>query len=99
MIETWLGPDGTPAARTITSLEHDTMTLALNIIGYVGFGLRFLWPGQMLPADVDPRLKKYASFDPPEGHTMTFAKSLATVLEKIFALLLLPRWLISELSH
>ncbi|TPX10766.1 uncharacterized protein E0L32_008335 [Thyridium curvatum] len=94
MVDKWLRQGG---GTTITSIEHDTMTLALNIIGYVGFGLRFLWPGQSLPADMDPRLKKYGSLTPPAGHSMTFAESLATVLERIVVLLLTPKKLLGIL--
>ncbi|KAJ4302293.1 hypothetical protein N0V88_002436 [Collariella sp. IMI 366227] len=74
MLDFWFGPDGEKAGttKTIKTLEHDTMTWALNIIGYVGFGLRLLWPGQTLPADMDPKLAKYGSLDPPPGHSMTF---------------------------
>lgn len=89
MIAKWLGPDG-KGDKTITSIEHDTMTLALNIIGYIGFGLRFLWPGQTMPDDVEPRLAKYGSLDPPPGHTLTFPVALERTLEKLFAILLVP---------
>ncbi|KAK0727093.1 cytochrome P450 [Lasiosphaeria miniovina] len=75
---------------TITSLEHDAMTWALNTIAYVGFGLQLLWPGQELPGDIDPKLAKYGSLEPPPGYTMNFATSLATVLHRIIALLVFP---------
>lgn len=91
MIDYWLpatGDDG--RSGTIETLEHDTMTLALNIIAHVGFGLRLLWPGQKMPQDTDARSKKYGSHEPPAGHSMTFAQSLATVLERILMLLILP---------
>ncbi|KAL2196193.1 cytochrome P450 [Corynascus similis CBS 632.67] len=90
MLNMWLGPDGvkTGVTKTIRSLEHDTMTWALNIIGYVGFGLRLLWPGETLPKDVDPKLAKYGSLNPPAGHTLTFADSLAKTLERIVAIML-----------
>ncbi|KAL2126862.1 hypothetical protein VTI74DRAFT_11705 [Chaetomium olivicolor] len=92
MLDFWFGAKGekTGTTETIKSLEHDTMTWALNIIGYVGFGLRLLWPGQTLPKDIDPRLAKYGSLDPPAGHSMTFADSVALTLERIVAILLLP---------
>lgn len=75
---------------TITTLEHDTMRWALNIIGYVGFGLRLIWPHESMPTDVDPKLAKYGSLEPPAGYSMTFADSLATVLERILVILLVP---------
>lgn len=95
MIDYWLPPagadrEGKPCSGTINTLEHDTMTLALNIIAHVGFGLRLLWPGQKMPENTDARSKKYGSHQPPAGHSMTFAQSLATVLERILMLLILP---------
>ncbi|KAK4191431.1 cytochrome P450 [Podospora australis] len=75
---------------TITTLEHETIRWALNIIGYVGFGLKLLWPGQTLSRDVDPALAKYSSLEPPPGHTMTFADSVEETLARIVAIMLLP---------
>lgn len=101
MIDHWLRDDVARTTRTrsgtIETLEHDTMTLALNIIAHVGFGLRLLWPGQKMPQDTDARSKKYGSHDPPAGHSMTFAQSLATVLERILLLLMLPPGLLKML--
>ena len=82
----------------IGSLEHDCMALTLNIIGYVGFGLRLLWPGQTLPPGTDPRLAKYASLDAPEGHTMSFADSLRSTLDHLLLLMLFPKWALSTYS-
>ncbi|RKU45691.1 hypothetical protein DL546_006506 [Coniochaeta pulveracea] len=96
MIAKWLGPDGT-GNKTITTVEHDAMTLALNIIGAIGFGLRLLWPGQVMPNDVDPKLAKYGSLDPPPGHTLTFPQALELTLQKILALLIVPWSLLKAL--
>lgn len=82
---------------TILTLEHDTMTLALNIIAHVGFGLRLVWPGQALPANADTKIKKYGSHEPPKGHSMTFADSVATVLERVLLILLVPTRLLQIL--
>lgn len=98
MIAQWMGGEtGKGSSGTITTTEHDTMALALNIIANVGFGLRFWWPGQKMPDDLSDLNKKYASFEPPPGHSMTFVDSLATVLERITLLLVLPRWLLQVL--
>lgn len=96
MVEYWLGGGdddgkGGGSSGRIDTLEHDTMTLALNIIAHVGFGLRLLWPGQRTPADADARSRKYGAHTPPAGHSMTFPDSLAGVLEKILLCLLIPR--------
>ncbi|KAK3686047.1 cytochrome P450 [Podospora appendiculata] len=89
MIDLYFRMEGGTAnsTKTITTLEHDTMTWALNIIGYVGFGLRLLWPGQELPEGTDPKLVKYGSHDPPPGFSLTFGESLAGVLDSIVTLL------------
>jgi len=93
LCDMWLGPDG-KGNKTIDTIDHDTMRLALNIIGYVGFGLRLLWPGQSLPATADPKLKKYSSLEAPEGYTMSFTDAVAVMLDKILLLLLVPAWLL-----
>jgi hypothetical protein len=82
--------------KTILTVEHDTMRLALNIIGYVGFGLKLLWPGQKLPPGTDPRLYKYTSLEPVEGHSMSFVDTVASLLENILMLLVMPPWLLSK---
>lgn len=92
----WLGPDG-KASRTIKSLEDDTMALMLHIIGYVGFGLQFLWPGQSVPADMNPKFAKYSVLEPPAGYSMNFKDALAGTLHHILLLILLPRWLLRRL--
>ncbi|PKS05762.1 hypothetical protein jhhlp_007591 [Lomentospora prolificans] len=92
MLEKWMADqEGGPPVGTI---DHDTMRLALNIIGYVGFGLRLLWPGQRLPEGSEGRLEKYTSLVPVGGHTMSFIDTIATVLERILWLLVLPEWLL-----
>lgn len=90
MVDTWKSGGG----DDIDSLESDTMRLALNIIGYVGFGLRLLWPGETQPAGTDPKLIKYGSLEAPTGYTLSFVNAMAHLLENIFLLLLVPRWLL-----
>ncbi|KAK4456724.1 cytochrome P450 [Cladorrhinum samala] len=92
LLSTWFGPEGEKlgTTKTISSLEHDSLVWALNIISYVGFGLRLLWPGQEVPQDVDSNMAKYTSFKPRAGHTLTFADSIAETLEKIVAIMLIP---------
>lgn len=90
LIAKWLGPDG-KGNRTLGFINHDTMTWALNIIGFVGFGLRFTWPGQPTPDDIDPRLRKYVELT--GDRTMTFPQSLEAVLDSLLWLLITPDWL------
>ncbi|KAI0158168.1 cytochrome P450 [Xylariaceae sp. FL1272] len=88
MMEYWLQKQKN--GGSIKTVEGDTMTLALNIISYVGFGLRLIWPGQSLPADANPQMVKYASHDAPEGHTLTFHESIERVLKHLLTILITP---------
>lgn len=90
MTQKWLAPEERKRRQTIETLDHDTMRLALNIISYVGFGMRLLWPGQTLPNGTDAKLTKYSSLEAPPGHTMSFVDSIAEMLEHILVLLLVP---------
>ncbi|WQF88772.1 Putative cytochrome P450 [Colletotrichum destructivum] len=96
MTQKWLGPDGR-SRQTVETLDHDTMRLALNIISYVGFGMRLLWPGQALPEGTDPKLVKYSSLEAPPGHIMSFVDAIAEMLEHILVLLLVPHKILKML--
>ncbi|ORY68771.1 cytochrome P450 [Pseudomassariella vexata] len=96
LVSQWLGPDD-KGNKTIKTIEHDTMALMLHIIGYIGFGLKLLWPVEELPPDIDPKLVKYSTLHPPAGHTMNFVDSLAKSLENIIILLIVPRWILNRL--
>ena len=98
LLQTWTASNS-DGRKTLRSLEFDTMRLALNIIGYVGFGIRLLWPGQTLPVGTDPQLAKYASLDAPEGHTLSFVETIATLLDNLMILLLVPSWLLGTSCH
>jgi hypothetical protein len=95
LVKTWMGPNEEDSG-TIDTLDGDTMRLALNIIAYVGFGLNLLWPGEALPPKADPKMAKYGSLKPTVGHKMSFVDTIATVLEHILMLLLVPRWVLSK---
>jgi hypothetical protein len=79
-----------PGLTTIRTVEHDTMRLALNIIGYAGFGVRLLWPGQSLPASTDQRWAKYATLEPRAGYTLSFVDAVAGLLDNMILVMLGP---------
>lgn len=87
MTDHWLKTQKDGSFHTV---EHDTMSWALNIISYVGFGLRLAWPDQLVPADSDSKMARYGSFKPPEGHTLTFSESIGGILKHLLPLLLTP---------
>jgi cytochrome P450 len=88
------GEDGTPNKETIYTLNQDTSTFALHVIGYVGFDLRMVWPGESLPDDTDPRLAKFSGLGIPEGYTMSFADAMVGNIGTIFWQMIAPRWLL-----
>jgi cytochrome P450 len=77
--------------ETLVTLEHDTMRFALNIIGYVGFGLKLPWPHEENKGGFHP---KYGSIKPPPGFTYSFVDTMAQLLDNVLMLLLVPNWLL-----
>ncbi|KAJ6443347.1 cytochrome p450 3a21 [Purpureocillium lavendulum] len=96
MLRTWTDPSG-ERKEALRTIERDTLRMSLHIIGYVGFGLRLLWPGQTVPENMDPRQAKYASLEPSEGHDMCFVDTMLSVMHNLLLLLLVPRWLLRAL--
>ncbi|PNP58054.1 hypothetical protein THARTR1_02212 [Trichoderma harzianum] len=90
MLRMWTGPTGT-RTEPLKSLQHDTMKLALNIISYVGFGMRLLWPGEAHAAGTDPKIVKYGSHEPSDGHKLSFTDTMEILLEYLLLLLIIPR--------
>ncbi|KAM6487896.1 cytochrome P450 [Trichoderma sp. SZMC 28011] len=93
MLRMWTGPTGT-RTEPLKSLQHDTMKLALNIISYVGFGMRLLWPGESHPAGTDPKIVKYGSHEPSDGHQLSFTDTMEILLHYLLLLLIIPRWIL-----
>ncbi|EHK16488.1 uncharacterized protein TRIVIDRAFT_75420 [Trichoderma virens Gv29-8] len=94
MLRMWTGPSGT-RKEPLKSLQHDTMKLALNIISYVGFGMRLLWPGEVHAAGTDPKIIKYGSHEPSDGHKLSFTDTMELLLKYLLLLLVFPRWLLN----
>jgi cytochrome P450 len=95
MLSQWAGTSRAAEVR-LTRLPKDTMKLALHVIGYVGFGLRLLWPGQTMPQGSDSKAAKFGSLNAPKGFTMPFIEAVTLVLENIFFVLCLPTWLLRK---
>ncbi|KAL6823717.1 cytochrome P450 [Trichoderma camerunense] len=93
MLRMWTGPTGT-RTEPLKSLQRDTMKLALNIISYVGFGMRLLWPGESHAAGTDPKIVKYGSHEPSDGHQLSFTDTMEILLHYLLLLLIIPRWIL-----
>lgn len=93
MISTWVDNLGN-RSEPLTSISADIKRLTVNVITYVGFGLRLLWPGQVLPPGLDATSAKYASLDAPPGFSMSFVDTLIQLMNDILIVMLLPQWLL-----
>lgn len=93
MISTWVDNLGN-RSEPLTTISADITRLTINVISYVGFGLRLLWPGQVLPPESDPAAAKYASLDAPPGYSLSFVDTLVRLMNDILLVLLFPHWLL-----
>ncbi|KAM0287246.1 hypothetical protein ACHAQH_000560 [Verticillium albo-atrum] len=98
MIRHWtINDDGTSRTGTIESVDRDTCRFALGVIGFVGFGLRILWPGQDSPEHTDPKWHKFESLEVPEGYKTSFSECLVGNMSNIMWLMLAPPWVLRRL--
>ncbi|KAL8376440.1 hypothetical protein RB595_007502 [Gaeumannomyces hyphopodioides] len=101
MVRHWGNNNGNGSNDVVTATVQDpakdTMTLALNIVGSVGFGMRFPWPSEPPAKDADPKMLQYTTVVPGSKHAMTFPMSLEAVLEHILPLVIVPSWLLRHL--
>lgn len=73
-------------SQTLTQIPPDIMQLALHIITQVGFGVKLTWPSTI------GMERKEADRHLGEGHTMSFAYAIDTVLSCLVGIALLPSW-------
>lgn len=94
MLKQWTGPEG-KGNFTLKDIAPDTMRATLHIICRVGFGVSLLWPGEK-PKNKVEAASGFSSEELLDGHTMSFANSLSTLLERLLLVVLMPRWLLSK---
>ena len=99
MIDSWMR--GGTRSRTIANIGEDSMRLALHVISRAGFGRRMQWPmtseegkenGSARPVD---SVVKGIEID--EGHTMSYADTLRTLLRYMIWILIVPLPILSML--
>ncbi|SLM41142.1 cytochrome p450 [Lasallia pustulata] len=103
MLKSWVGDDS-DAVKTIRKVADDTMRLSLHVISRAGFGVRLLWPGV---EDGDPPVKGRDAQVPGgvapscvavgRGHTMSYTDALSSLLHRLIAVLLLPKFLLKHI--
>jgi cytochrome P450 len=96
MLRKWIS-DGGKGSGTLVEIPTDTMRLALHIISMIGFGVHLLWPGEELSEKERASGFHYASQEIPEGHTLSFERSISSLLANVYWLLFVPVWLLSRL--
>ena len=94
LLRLWTAPDR--MGKVIETLEKDTMRLTLNIIGYVGFGMKMSWSGESVAPEENLRTPKSGSSDVPEGYSLSFIDTMEQILEHIFLLLVIPARLLRK---
>ena len=92
MIDSWMR--GGTRSRTIANIGEDSMRLALHVISRAGFGRRMQWPKTSEEGDenrngraVDSAVK---GMEIDEGHTMSYADTLSTLLRYMIWILIVP---------
>lgn len=96
MLRKWTGAKGEGNFTLGEDLPHDTMRLALHIISTIGFGVRLLWPGEQPSEKNGSKVADYRSNEPTGGHTMSLEHALSILLDRLFLVLILPKWLLSK---
>lgn len=90
MLSTWLRAGNEP----VTTLASDTMLLSLSVIGRAGLGQNIQWLSA--PAATEKGTPEVETL--PAGHQMSFTAALTTILENIYYVVLLPRWVLRKSS-
>jgi len=90
MIRKWLAEEG----KTNNEVPKDTSRLTLHIITSIGFGVKLLWAGEKPIGKQNMRNAQFSSNEPPEGHALSFEHALEQLLEYLFLVLMVPKWLL-----
>ena len=100
MLDSWMDGDK-DSSKTVRTLAGDAMRLSLHIISRGGFGVQLEWP-KKAKATGNGRIKgdedNTSSASVPEGHTMSYADALGSLLHNILAVLIVPKFLLSKQS-
>ncbi|KAG9241962.1 cytochrome P450 monooxygenase-like protein [Calycina marina] len=94
MLRKWSSEEGNTS--TIQDAGKDIMKLTLHVISSVGFGKSLFWPGEK-PAEARSSDETLCCNDATDGHSMSFEHTLTTLLDRLFFVLLTPKWLLKRL--
>lgn len=71
-------------STSIWNVSSEAMRLSLHVISRAGFGVQLHWPHENTDDSI------------PEGHTMTYKGALETLLHRLLAIIVTPRWLLER---
>ena len=97
MIDSWMR--GGTGPHTVANLGDDSMRLALHVISRAGFGRRMQWPMESEKGKESRNTGSIVSAvkgsEIDEGHTMSYAETLSTLLRYMIWILLVPKPILS----
>ena len=100
MVDSWMDGDK-ESSKTIHTVADDAMRLSLHVISRGGFGVRLQWPGKAKATEnghVKVEKDNTSSASVPEGHTMSYADALGSLLHSVLAVIVTPKLLLSKRS-
>ena len=99
VMDSWMDGD-TESSKTIHTVADDAMRLSLHVISGAGFGVPLKWPakGKAENGHVKGEEGNISSASVPEGHTMSYADALGSLLQCLLPLIILPEFLLSKQS-
>lgn len=95
MLRGWVGDRG---EGIVHDMARDTMSLALRVISWAGFGVRLRWsPKEFSQQDKAIRSEKeHQEDDIPAGHAFSYQEALEQLLHNILSVMLVPPALLSK---
>ncbi len=100
MVDNWMDGDK-ESSRTIHTIADDAMRLSLHVISRGGFGVQLKWPGKAKATENDHvkgENNNASSASVPEGHTMSYADALGSLLHSLITVLIIPKFVLSKQS-
>ena len=100
MVDSWMNGDK-ESSKTVRTVADDAMRLSLHVISRGGFGVRLEWPKKAEATEnghVKGEAGKTTTTSMTEGHTMSFADALGSLLHNILPILIIPKFLLSKQS-
>ena len=98
MVDSWMDGDK-ESSKTVHTVADDAMRLSLHVISRGGFGVRLEWPKKAKAAEnghVKPEEGNTSTASVPEGHAMSYADALGSLLHNLLPVLIVPKFLLSK---